>query len=205
MVYITGGRVEKMSNLKVALFVSRNKDNKKLEGFKERRVSFLTDKTVEELQDDFKDFVRRGSHRGEVSRFYISVNSRDEDKIRKGLIHYLVDHEDLNMAQLERRVASIASLKENAKEKKWLFDFDEEPHHIHGFISDIYKIAPTDTEVTLHDTPNGYAVIVSKGFDTRSLLSKWKNVELKRDDMLCVDWKTKHMLDNYLDKEEGSK
>ena len=179
-----------MSNLKVVLFVSRNKDNKELKGFKERRVSFLTDKEVSELRNDFDDFIKRGLP-NEKSRFYISVNSRDGDKIRRGLIHYLVDHEDLNMAQLERRVASIASLKENAKEKKWLFDFDEEPYHIHGFISDIYKIAPMDTEVTLHDTPNGYAVIVSKGFDTRNLLSKWKNVELKRDDLLCVDWGTR--------------
>lgn len=179
-----------MSNLKIVLFVSRNKDNKELKGFKERRVSFLTDKEVSELRNDFDDFIKKGLP-NETSRFYISVNSRDGDKIRKGLIHYLIDHEDLNMAQLERRVASIASLKENAKKKKWLFDFDEEPHHIHGFISDIYKFAPTDIEVTLRDTPNGYAVIVSKGFDTRNLLFKWKNVELKRDDLLCVNWGTR--------------
>lgn len=189
-----------MSNLRVVLFVSRNKDNKKLEGFKERRVSFLTDKTVEGLQEDFKNFVRGGSHQGEVSRFYISVNSRDGDKIRKGLIHYLVDHEELNMAQLERRVASIASLKENAKEKKWLFDFDEDNHLINDFVQDVRDNLPSSVEVIPHKTPNGYAVVVGRGFDTRKLLSKWKNVELKRDDMLCVDWRTKHLLDSYLDK-----
>lgn len=185
-----------MSNLKVVLFVSRNKDNNKLEGFKERRVSFLTDKTVEDIQGDFKDFVRRGKHRGEVSRFYISVNSRDEDKIRKGLIHYLVDHEDLNMAQLERRVASIASLKENAKEKRWLFDFDEDSHLINDFVQEVRDNLPSDFEVIPHKTPNGYAVVVGRGFDTRELLSRWVNVELKRDDMLCVDWGTKHILDS---------
>lgn len=182
-----------MSDLKVVLFVSRNKDNNKLEGFKERRVSFLTDKTVEELQKDFRDFVRRGKHRGEVSRFYISVNSRDEDKIRKGLIHYLVEHEDCNMARLEQKIASIASLRENAKEKKWLFDFDEDDYLINTFVQEVRDSLPKDVEVTPRKTPNGYAVVVGRGFDTRELLSRWVNVELKRDGMLCVDWGVKHI------------
>lgn len=33
-------------NLRVVLFVSRNKDNKEVEGFKERSYSFLTKKTI---------------------------------------------------------------------------------------------------------------------------------------------------------------
>ena len=38
-------------------------------------------------------------------------------------------------------------------------------------------------------TPNGHAVIVSRGFDTRELMQKWgSTVELKKDEMLCVDW-----------------
>lgn len=35
--------------LKVVLFVSRNKDNKELENFKERREVFLSTKTIDEL------------------------------------------------------------------------------------------------------------------------------------------------------------
>ena len=44
------------------------------------------------------------------------------------------------------------------------------------------------TKATKYKTPNGYAVILEHGFDTRELLSKWKDVELKRDDMLCIAW-----------------
>lgn len=40
-----------MSNLRVVLFVSRNKDNKGIDGFKERRVSFLTDKDIEDWKN----------------------------------------------------------------------------------------------------------------------------------------------------------
>lgn len=45
--------------------------------------------------------------------------------------------------------------------------------------------------VEVHKTVNGYAVLVDQRFDTRALLEKWTNVELKRDDQLCVAWDTK--------------
>ena len=38
----------------VVLFVSRNKDNKQLENFKERRNAFVTTQTVEQLQSKFQ-------------------------------------------------------------------------------------------------------------------------------------------------------
>ena len=31
-------------------------------------------------------------------------------------------------------------------------------------------------------------LLKTKSFDTRELLQKWKNVELKRDDLLCAKW-----------------
>lgn len=179
-----------MKPLKVVLFISRNKDNKQLPNFKERRVSFLSDKSDDELQQAFDEFVQRGIP-GEKSRLYRSVNNRDNEKIRKALIHYLVDHEEINMSKLDRRIASIASLKENAAEKKWLFDFDEDPKKIGVFVEDVKSNLDGMTLTTIHKTPNGYAVVVNRGFDTRELLAKWKNVELKRDDLLCIDWKTR--------------
>lgn len=45
--------------------------------------------------------------------------------------------------------------------------------------------------IITHKTPNGYAVVVDNGFDTRKLLEKWSNVSLKKDAMLCFAWKTK--------------
>ena len=39
-----------------------------------------------------------------------------------------------------------------------------------------------------YKTPNGYAVVVNHGFDTRDLLKKWKDydITLKRDELLFL-------------------
>lgn len=46
--------------LKSILFVSRNKDNKHLPDFKERRYVRLTTKTAEELKKDFDNWSKQG-------------------------------------------------------------------------------------------------------------------------------------------------
>ena len=45
--------------LNIVLFTSRNKDNKDVEGFKERRKAFLTHEPIysEKLKAEFKGFV----------------------------------------------------------------------------------------------------------------------------------------------------
>lgn len=93
-------------DLDVVLFTSRNKDNKHIENFKERRMSFVTNKTPRELLSEFEAFVKNGLD-GEMSRFYISVNSRSNTKVQKALIHYLIDNE-INIAKLPSILASIA-------------------------------------------------------------------------------------------------
>lgn len=49
-----------LDKLNVVLFVSRNKDNKNLETFKERKVSFVTTKGFEEIKSQFQVFVNDG-------------------------------------------------------------------------------------------------------------------------------------------------
>ena len=46
-------RTKKMAkhNPKIALFISRNKDNKNVEGFKQRSQTFLTSKQYNSLED----------------------------------------------------------------------------------------------------------------------------------------------------------
>ena len=61
------------------LFVSRNKDNVDVENFKERRKAFVSTRTPEQLKADF-DFFKNQGQPGETSRFYYSVNARDEKK-----------------------------------------------------------------------------------------------------------------------------
>lgn len=176
-----------MEELRVVLFTSRNKDNKGLEGFKKRTKSFLSTKTEDELAPEFKAFRGEGVE-GEFSRFYLSVNGRDNDKIRKGLLHYLIDHEEQSMAGIPQRVASIAAKAENRKESNWLFDFDGDPERIQEFIHDVRDSTENNLIIQTFITPNGFAVVVNQGFDTRELLDKWEDVTLMRDDMLCVDW-----------------
>jgi hypothetical protein len=175
----------------VFLFVSRNKDNKDIEGFKERRKSFIAPvNKINEIYKDFEDFVNRGVN-GEFCRMYRSVNSRDTEKIHKQLLHFLFDNPDFNLCDIQPKLAGIAAQKECALEKQWMFDFDlNDEDKVKEFINDINEI---DDNVCgfYKQTPHGYAIITNKGFDTRELVKKWPDVTLKKDDLICVTWHTK--------------
>lgn len=185
------------------LFCSRNKDNKHLENFKEHRVSFVTTKSDEELKEGFKDFVAKGRD-GEFCRLYRSVNKCDNKVVQKQLLHALIDN-DYNMASIPQRIASLADKPSSKAESKWLFDVDPETDTdleqlLENFLKDVQQAyASSKTKkaekpkliIETHKTPNGYAVIVNHGFDTRKLLAKYPNVELKRDDKLCINWSQK--------------
>ena len=173
----------------VVLFVSRNKDNADVPGFKERRTSFITHKSDGELESDFIDFAEKGAP-GEMSRMYYSVNKRDGKKIYKELLHFLIDNPDFNLCSIGSKLAEIAAAKECAAEKHWMFDFDiSDFDKVKEFVRDIKKIDRfIVTEV--YKTPHGFAVITDRGFDTRELFAKWtKDVTLKRDDLICVNWR----------------
>lgn len=192
-----------LDKLNVVLFVSRNKDNKHIENFKERKISFVTNKEFEEVKLQFQSFID-GGQMGEFSRMYISVNPRSNLKTFKALQHLMLDQE-FDLSTLPQKVASLAAKVENAYGDKqyWLFDFDPvEGQDIEvlltKFVEDLHIAhATTQTKkgqkrppisVTLHKTPNGYAVLVNQRFDTRQMLQTYPNVELKRDAMLCYAW-----------------
>lgn len=192
--------------LNVVLFVSRNKDNKNIDGFKERRNAFTTTKNASELFEKFEAFAAEGKF-GEMSRMYFSVNPRSNAKTFKALQHKMLDGE-FNLSSLPQRVAALAALKENAYDSqnlKWLFDFDpvmglDTEKLLQSFLSDMqlaHELTPTKhgetrpkMNVEVYKTPNGYSVVVDQRFDTRTLLEVWNNVELKRDGLLCVKWQT---------------
>lgn len=116
-------------------------------------------------------------------------------------------NEKFNLATMPQRIASIAARKENAYDPKnlfWLFDFDriegltddEFEDKIQEFVEDV-KLTYTLTRseylnglMFMRKTVTGAAVIVGDHFDTRELLKRWPNITLKRDDLLCVLWKT---------------
>lgn len=196
--------MEENKTIHVILFKSRNKDNKHIDGFKERTNSFISSRSYAELLPDFKAFVEKGVTR-ELCRMYISVNPRSNSKTFKALQHKMIDGE-FDISSLPQKVASIAALKGNAddsKNLKWLFDFDPIPsvdikESVKEFVEDV-KACYENTErkddtpinVEIRKTLNGYAIITNKRFDTRWLLNKWKNTELKRDAMLCCNWDVK--------------
>lgn len=187
---------ERDKDYRVVFFVSRNKDNGNIAGFKERRESYFRHYDENKMTAKFKEFVNRGVP-GEFCRMYVSNNARDPKKVHKELLKLLIDKEDFNFDYLEPTVAGIAAKKECAAEGKWFFDFDNSsPYHLHDFILGIQESDP-EVEVTYTPTPHGYAVIVNRGFDTRGLSEAWKDTAtLKRDDLICVDWRSKPYVSN---------
>lgn len=182
------------SPINIVLFVSRNKDNKEVEGFKERRYSFITHDAIgsEKLKQKFAEFVFSGV-KGEFCRCYYSANERDPEKIHKQLLHFLIDNPDFNICDIQPKLAGIANTKECAKTKRWMFDFDiDDEAKVNEFMADIAAIDP-EVEITHYKTPHGYGVVVSHGFDTRKLYEKWDRslTECKKDDLMCIDWMVK--------------
>lgn len=182
--------------LRIVLFVSRNKDNKEtIPNFKERTERFLTTLPIEEIEKRFEFFVGQGLS-NEFSRCYISLNERDNKKTQKTLLHKLID-EEVNLASLPSIVAGVAAKKENSAGKQWFFDFDSQDETLLAeFVADVERENSQyqnsePVQILTQRTVNGYVVIVSHGFDTRNLLKKWSDVELKRDDYICCFWKHK--------------
>lgn len=173
--------------LHVHLFVSRNKDNKDVSGFKQRRKTILARNCqLEMLCNEWEAFLRQGK-KGEFCRWYMSVNARDEDAVRRAVTHRLVDGADI--AKIDAIVASEAAKASCAAEHCWMFDFDNEDMAlVKKFAEDIAEPLQ-DGYIDINPSPHGFHVIVSHGFDTRDLLEKWGDtVTLKRDDLFCHDW-----------------
>ena len=174
-----------MKDLYVYMFRSRNKDNVHLSNFHERCKTILAYVEDEpKVRRDFERFAAEGIP-GEKTRLYRSVNRRDENKIREELAIRLIKDKP-SMTKLNATVTSVAMQANNRAESKWLFDFD---------IDDLATLLQFNNDLpvggTIYKTPNGYAVVVERGFDTRELMKKWENydITLKRDDLLFLDIK----------------
>lgn len=181
-----------MSNLYVYQIRSRNKDNKDVPNFKERTKTILEYKENEDkVITIFHDFAEKGV-KGEQTRLYRSVNSRNEEKIREELIIKLL-RDKPSMTKLDHVLTSVSQRVQNRDEKKWLFDFDiDDEVKVNDFIDDIYFYSGIENH-ELYKTPNGYAVVVPCGFDTRVLMEKWKDydITLHKDRLLFLDAITK--------------
>lgn len=185
--------VESDGKLVVILMISRNKDNKELDDFKERRASYVTNSDDPMINVKFDNFVRAGRP-GEMSRLYVSVNGRDSQVVKKKLLHYLVDADDVNFKYLDGLVAGLAAQKDAAAEKRWLLDFDSLDEDVLQQLLYDLKFMEGDIVDSVRKTPHGYAIVTSRGFDTRLFVNKYGDVfTVKRDDLLLVDWKYKDL------------
>lgn len=186
---------------KVVLFVSRNKDNVNVEGFKSRKYAFLADIDQHNLKETFRRFVDDGVM-GEASRFYVSVNTPDMGKVKKALLTKLINEDDVDLTNLNRIVTSLSAKEENALDHNWLFDIDTvNPVTIAEILNDLMFAIKTSlgdsydpvTHKTYYtDTPNGFAYVTTFHFDARSVLAKWGDVvTLKKGAFLFMDMKVK--------------
>lgn len=175
-------------NLYVYVLRSRNKDNKDVPNFKERYRTILAyDEDETRIFEQFRNFAKEGLP-GEKTRLYRSVNKRNEEKVLMGLLIRLIE-EKPSVTKVNRILASVAQQKENAAEKKWLFDFDiDDEVLLDSFIKDI-KACSSDIQISKKKTPNGFAIVTNHGFDTRELLKKYADydITLKRDELLFLD------------------
>lgn len=179
-----------MSNLYVYLMRSRNKDNKDIPNFKQRDKTILGYKENEDkIIEEFKSFAAKGVP-GEQTRLYRSVNSRNEEKIRKELVIRLL-RDNPSITQLDRTLASVAQQAQNRDESKWLFDFDVNDNNlVIKFILDVHRYSYIPLRyIEKYKTPHGYAVIAEHGFDTRGLMEEWKDydITLKKDELLFLN------------------
>lgn len=171
-------------------FVSRNKDNKNIEGFKERSKSFLFEGQESELFAKFSDFAKQGKP-NELSRMYFSVNNRNIELANKKLVHYLIDNPLTPPHKLYQKLVSLANQKDCAMTNYWMFDFDESDEKLWmEFVNDIREYAGEDIGYSSFKTVSGFNIIVDRGFDTRELLSKWDNADLHRDGSVLVCYGT---------------
>lgn len=181
--------VDRMSKLYVYMFRSRNKDNKDIQNFKERCKTILEyEENEEKVYAAFRDFANKGLL-GEKTRLYKSVNERDEDKVREEVIIRLI-RDKTPLPNINRLLASAAQQICNRAESKWLFDFDsKDVIDLDCFILDMVKCYGEDNYYEITETPNGFAIVVDHGFDTRELMEEWKDydITLKKDELLFLD------------------
>lgn len=177
--------------MKVVFFVSRNKDNRDVPNFKERKETFF-EKSAEDTERRFKHFVEDGQP-GEYSRYYVSVNNRDMEKTQKDLMCYFVQNNlSVRLAGLETLACSMAMKPENAATKYWLFDLNEMTKEQALEFQDW-----TNVTSLLRQTKSGYALVTFSRFDYRDVLNRAEKagykVELKKDAQLFVKGLTKSL------------
>jgi len=171
--------------LYVYIMLSRKKDNQNVTGFHERaKTMVMYQDDEEDVYREFRDFANKGKL-GEVTRLYRTVNARDEEQCRNQLIMRLLNHAPL--PDMRATLASVCQQVECKAENKWLVDFDSKNESV---LEDVIDYISKFTPCKKHPTPNGYAIITDRGFDTREFFEMFASIsyiEIKKDALLYLD------------------
>lgn len=195
--------MESKKYIRTITFVSRNKDNKNLtktnSGYKQRSQEFVieTDDTsigdyeacLEDYKiengntiiDCFNAFVSQGVP-DEVCRIYWGINISEKKTVIAQLQHYLIDHEDVKLINMDSLVCHLAETTPKATHH-WLFDVDTVDKEK---ALDVWHQILKESPAEIFETRSGYAVVSEHGFDTRKLLEDYSEVTLKRNSPLMV-------------------
>lgn len=166
-----------MGLLKTVTFISRNKDNAHVEGFKPRTVSFVVkDGNIDGVLAKFDDFVYQGVV-GERSRCYMSVDCADATKVQTELAVKLI-RQEVDLTKIDSMVASLASKPEMSLTKRLLLDFDSQDEDL---LNQIIKILKDNhgfnaTEIKKFRTVNGLTIVLPHNFDSRELSLQYKDI-----------------------------
>lgn len=176
----------------VVFFSSRNKDNTMAKDFKQRMRTFVTDKTVDELKNDFNSFVDKGQV-GELSRFYYSINSTNLELANRDLIHYLVDRPLATPSQIKNKLVSVSALNKNLNTHKWLLDCDfQDEEKLQQAVQRLTELSKDEDIVEkIGKTIHGYFIITKHDFDTRKFLKEFPEIANKKNGNELVAWKIK--------------
>ena len=168
-------------------FISRNKDNHHIKDFKQRSKNYVIDAEnypTDDMLKAFDKFVSMGQE-GEICRLYKQYNAIDKDKVLKSVACRLLS-DNISLANVDKIITSEMNKSKNHTTRKWLFDIDtKNVDKCEEFVCDLKDCFGDNAIESMTPTPNGFALIVSHGFDTRELNKKWSNVvECKRDNAL---------------------
>lgn len=192
------GGVRVTNNKLYSWFItSRNKDNKDIESFKQKRIAFLAYEEEDSSVINSISVPNRVLSRlkkatmtepeGTVLRLYRSVNSLNSNEIKRQLIVTILTKEGKPITNIESIAVSVAMEPSNHcfNERRWLLDFDSENADILNTM--ISEISNVSGEIEIYKTPNGYAVITEHGFDTREFAIKYGDViTVKKNAMLFI-------------------
>lgn len=190
------------------MFVSRNKDNEGIDGFRPRceqhvvkldveSVDTLAAAARDKFDEMFDRFVNEGVD-GETSRMYVTLNGADSDRCLKELAIAVLQDKIADVTKVNSTLVSIVARPEMAMTKRWLFDADCDVATARIFADRVddrlaarYGEDSPNARCSILPSKNNFAIVTNARFDARGVLDGFPDIELKREASLFCEARTK--------------